>query len=85
MIVYIFVNSVIEKSKYSSDLMKKYFNKELVMNKKGDENFENSTKCWICNNLYVDGDVKRRDQGHISGKYRGSAHRNCNIKVKFNH
>ena len=24
-------------------------------------NFENSTKCWICDNGYVDGDVKVRD------------------------
>ena len=39
--------------------MKKQFNKELVMTKKDDENFENSSKSWICDNFYVKGDVKR--------------------------
>ena len=39
------------------------------------EDNENSTKCWICDNDYIDGDVKVRDHCHIIGKYRGSAHR----------
>ena len=65
--------------------MKKYFNKELVMTKEDNEDFENFTKCWICDNDYVDGDVKVRDHCHITGKYRGSAHRDCNIDVKLNH
>ena len=30
------------------DLMKKHFNKDLVMTKEDNENFEHSTKCWIC-------------------------------------
>ena len=29
---------------------------------------ENSTKCSICDNVYVDGDVKVRDHWHITGK-----------------
>ena len=65
--------------------MKKYFNKELVMTKEDNEDFENFTKCWICDNDYVDGDVKVRYHCHITGKYRGSAHRDCNINVKLNH
>ena len=55
------------------------------MIKEGNEDFENSSKCWICDNNYIDGDVKVRDHGHIAGKYRGSAHRDCNISVKLNH
>ena len=43
------------------------------------------TKCWICNHAYVDGDVKVRDHCHITGKYKGSAHRDCNINIKLNH
>ena len=38
----------------------------------------------ICDNAYVDSDVKVKDHCHIAGKYRGSAHRDCNIKVKLN-
>ena len=41
-------------------------------------------KCWICNNNYVDGDVKVRDYSHITGKYRGSINRECNINVMLN-
>ena len=40
------------------DLMRKDFNKELVMTKEDNENFERSTKCWICYNTFVEGDVK---------------------------
>ena len=42
------------------------------------------TKCWVCVNDYVDNDVKERDLCHFTGKYRGSAHRDCNINVKLN-
>ena len=65
--------------------MKKHFNKELFMVKEDNKDFENSSKCWICDNGYIDGDVKVRDHCHITGKYRGSAHRDCNINVKLNH
>ena len=65
--------------------MKKHFKKELVMTKEDNENFEDSTKCSICDNDYVDNDVKIKDQCHITGKYRGSRHKDCNINVKLNH
>ena len=83
--VYNFISSLIEESKYCSDVMKKHFNKELVMTKEDSEDFENSTKCWIYDNDYIDADVKVRDHCHITGKYRASAHRDCNINVKLNH
>ena len=43
--VYNFINSMIEKSTYCGDAMKKHFNKELVMIKEDNEDFRNSTKC----------------------------------------
>ena len=54
------------------------------MTKKDNEDFENSTKCWTWDNTYVDGDVKVRDHCLITGKYRDSTHRDCNINVKLN-
>ena len=55
--------------------MRKYFNKELVMTQKENEDLRNSTKYLICD-VYVDGDVKVRDhRDHVFGEYRGSAHR----------
>ena len=62
---------MIEESKYCSEVMKKYFNKKLVMTKEDIEDYRNSTKCWVHD--YVDNDVKVRDHFDITGKYRGSA------------
>ena len=80
-----FINSTIDKSKYCSDVMKKHFKKDLLMTKEDNENFENATKCWICDNNFNDNDVKIRYHFHITGNYAGSAHRFCNINVKLNH
>ena len=76
--VYNFIGTMIKESKYCSDVMKKHFNKD-------NEDFDDSTKCWICDNDFIDIDVKVRDHCHITGKYRGSAHRDCNINVKLNY
>ena len=65
--------------------MKKHFKKELAMNTEYNENFKNSTKCQICDNDYLDNDVKVRDHCHTTGKYRDSAHPDCNINLKLNH
>ena len=74
-----FDNNMIKESKYCNELIKKPFNKELVITKKVNEDLESSTKCWICNNDYVDNDVKAKDHCHIIGKYKGSAHKDRNI------
>ena len=76
---------MIEESKYCTDIIKKHFNKQLVMTKKDAEDFGDSTKCWICDDVYVDGDVKVRDNCHITEKYRASAPEDCDINVKLNH
>ena len=55
------------------------------MTRKDDEGFENSTKCYISDNGYVDGDLRVKDHFHITRKYRGSLLTNCNIKIKLNH
>ena len=65
--------------------MKKHFKEEHVMTKEENEEFKNSTKYWICDNDYIDNDVKLRDLCRSTGKYRGSAHRNCDINFKINH
>ena len=55
------------------------------MTKNYNEDFKNSTKCQICDNDYIDTDVRVRYHCHVTGKYRGSLHKNCNINVKKNH
>ena len=41
---------MIEENKYCSEVIKKHFNKELVMTKRDNEDVKNSTNCWICDN-----------------------------------
>ena len=65
-------------------MRKRHFNRELVMTKEYNEDFKNSTKYWICDNDYADNDAKVRDHCHITGKYRGSKHRDCNIILILN-
>ena len=55
------------------------------MNKEDNEDFKNSAECWICDNDYIDNNVKVRDHCHITGKQRGSTHRDCNVNLKINH
>ena len=54
-----------------------------MVTKKDDEDFEKSAKSLICDNGYVDGNVKVTHHFHITGKQRNSAHRDCNIKVNL--
>ena len=44
---------MIEETKYCGDVMKKHFNKELVITKEDNEDFENSIKFWIYDNNYA--------------------------------
>ena len=46
--------------------MNNYFNKKLVMTKEENANFKNYTKCWICDNDYIDNDIRVRIAGKLS-------------------
>ena len=53
------------------------------MTRKDNEDFENSSKRWICYNNYIDSAAQVRDHCHITGicKYRGSEHGDCNNHI----
>ena len=69
---------ILKEYQYCSNIMKKYFNKYLVLIIKEEEIFQISNKCWICHTLFYLIDEKVRDHCHISGKFRGAAHFSCN-------
>ena len=46
------------------------------MSKKDQEDFNNSTKCWICKKAYEEDEVKVKDHNHITGKFRESSVKN---------
>ena len=45
--VYNFINSIIGESKYCSEVMKKHFNKEIVMIKEDNENLQNGLEKYM--------------------------------------
>ena len=63
--------------------MNEYFNKNFIMSVEDEKRFQSSNKCWICNKLFTDEDKKVRDHDHITGRYRGSPHSDCNINLKL--
>ena len=62
---------------------KKHFNKPLVMTEVDEQRFKNMDGCHICGEKYTDKDVRVRDHSHITGKFRGSAHQECNLKLRI--
>ena len=52
--VYNFISSLIEENKYCSDAINKHFNKNLVMTKKENENYEKSTKYCISDHEVIE-------------------------------
>ena len=80
--VYKFMESMLDEVKDCKKVMKKSFNKPLRMTEKNEKEFE-ANKCYICEEKYTDKDKRVRDHCHITGKYRGSAHQDCNLKLKI--
>ena len=62
--------------------MNKYFNKNLILSKEGDHLFQISNSYWICKKLIDNDEEKVRDHCHVTGKFRGAAHWNCNINFQ---
>ena len=78
------INIRAKESRYCDKEMNQRFNKELVMTKKDDEDFDMSTKSYICDINFLYNDVKIRIHCHIREKCRGFAHKDCDIKLKPN-
>ena len=81
--VYKFVEKMLEEVNYCKNVTKKEFNKPLRMAYNDELSFKLEQKCHICEEIYKDKDVRVRDHCHITGKYRGSAHQDCNLKLRI--
>ena len=82
--VYKFMENMLEEVNWCKQTMKKRFNKPLKMTKKNETDFQKAIKCHICDIKYTNKDIRVRDHCHITGKFRGSAHQDCNLKLKIN-
>jgi hypothetical protein len=47
-----------------------------------EELFQRTERCHICSSPFSDLDVKCRDHNHLTGKFRGAAHTNCNLRFQ---
>ena len=81
--VYNFMEKMIEEVEWCKSIIKKHFNKPLVMTEENKLDFESAKYCHICKNRYSEEDICVRDHCHITGNYRGSAHQDCNLKLRL--
>ena len=82
--VYKFMENILEEVKYCKKVMKKYFNKPLRMTEENEQEFKKAAACHICDKKYTEKDIRVRDHCHITGEFRGSAHQECNLKLRIN-
>ena len=78
-----FIQCIFKEYEYCKYMMKKHFNKDLIMSALENEEFERSNIYWVCGKLIDISNNKVRDHCHITGKYRGSSHFSCNINLKI--
>ena len=81
--VYKFMEKMLKEVEYCKTVIKKHFNKPLVMTEVDEQHFKTMDGCHICGEKYTDKDVNVRDHCHITGKFRGSAHQECNLKLRI--
>ena len=81
--VHKFMENMLEEVNWCKSKMKKHFNKPLKMTKEDEKDFQKAIKCHICDQQYTDKDIRVRDHCHITGKFRGSAHQDCNLKLRI--
>ena len=69
-IAFKFIEAILKENKYCKKVMKKHFNRNLIMSEKEEEQFHSSNNSWICEKLIDDIDEKVKDHSHISGTFR---------------
>ena len=63
--------------------MKKHFNKNLIMTKEEENLFQKSNSRWMFKKLIDNDEEKVRDHCHVTGKFGGDTHKNCNINFQL--
>ena len=79
-----FIEEMLNAVQYCEKLIKTKFNKPLKMSSEDEQHFNAAIECHICGKKYTNKDIRVRDHCHITGQYRGSAHHDCNLKLRIN-
>ena len=72
---------IFRQQKQIVEIITNHFNKKLKMKIEDEKNYQDSQDCWICNEKLDD--KKLRYHCHITGKYGGTAHSQCHLKLKI--
>ena len=78
-----FIKWIFRMQKYCNQIINNYFNKKSKMAIDDEERYQNSQICWICNEKINNDKDKERDHCQITSKFRGAAHKKCNLKLKI--
>ena len=68
-----FIQKIFTQQKRINQIINQHFNKKLKISTKFENNYQNSEICWICSQKIIRDKV--RDHRHITGKFRGAAHK----------
>ena len=74
---------ILEEVEWCKKMKYKHFNEDMFLTKDDELNFNSADKYHICNKKYLEKDIRVRDHCHLTGKYRGSAHQDCNINFRL--
>ena len=80
------IQHLFEEVKDCQKIISERAKRRLVMTASDEEDFQKAEKCWICQRQYKPDEgenIPVRDHCHMTGKYRGSAHRKCNLKLQI--
>ena len=80
---YEFVKAILKEYKYWRKVMNKHFNKKLIKSEEEEHSFQQSNSCWICKKFIDNDEEKVRGHCHLTGKFRGAAHWDCNINFQL--
>ena len=81
-----FIQHLFEEVKDCQKVISEKAKRRLVMTASDKEDFQKVEKCWICQRQYKPEEKENipvRDHCHITEKYRGSAHRKCNLRLQI--
>ena len=78
-----FMFDMLSDLEYCQKMIATEFQKPLQMTAEEKKLFKAAEECHICGGKYLDTEARVRDHCHITGKYRGSAHQDCNLKLRI--